>query len=124
MKFKVRGDPSHGAYKLHRTSPWPVTILGSLNASIKKWQVIAKFLSKNKTASLLNGDADTCALCHIVRGMCDDCPIHLYSERYSGCNNTPYDSYVDAYTRGRALKAAKREVVFLTKVKEHYLSRD
>ena len=126
MKFMIKHHKGTNTAILVRKGKMPVTMLGALNASIKKWQTIVKYLKSHKGTYVNNGDARTCALCNITRGYCDNCPVSDYGEKLMGCAYTPYFRY-EGYTDNKYAKilgAAKREVIFLTKVKKHWLENN
>jgi len=126
MKFMIKHHKGTNTAILVRKGKMPVTMLGALNASIKKWQTIVKYLKSHKGTYVNNGDARTCALCSINHGECDDCPVKYYEGRYAGCWNTPYMRYVDCACNKhvKLLGIAKQEVIFLTKVKKHWLENN
>jgi hypothetical protein len=98
---------------LDNTQAWQVTNT--------KWETIREACLCGYL--ITDGGVNTCGLCALYfyghSEECELCPITEVG--YPGCSNTPYEEYQPAVKSGdlaAALRAAEREIEFLTKVNQ------
>jgi hypothetical protein len=84
---------------LYAAGQWPVTKIGALQESIRKW----KFISKHPV--VCDGAGSTCACCQFSISACGECLV-------ADCRGTPYESYVSNPTA----ENARKEVRFLQRI--------
>lgn len=115
-----------------------LTDLERVDMSIRKWEaIVAHYESKHPATVIQDSGRATCALCWKYNNdlgnsvdYCSACPVQLttmYKGRRKFCRGTPYWDYENATEENdvrKALLAAKREVVFLKRVRELVVERD
>jgi hypothetical protein len=98
-----------------------------LDLSIKKWEFIVEWLEDEENADRIDDLDDcgglTCALClkymdSAPKQYCKGCPIALAG--HPGCGDTPYGEFHDVGENADRAGAARKEIVFLQKVKEEH----
>jgi hypothetical protein len=104
--------------KIRKWFPNDMNNKKALNIAIEKWCMI--FLHHLLGGYLTRGlGAYTCALCSLyVCGGCKNCPINIYTNSATACNNTPYISYFRSCTTNKEkIVSALQEILFLIKLR-------
>jgi len=94
----------------------------AIDLSIAKWRLLLSFVEDGVLID--NGDSGSCGLCRFNDTVCEDCPIFKFDNRYDGCENTPYNSYEEAYDKKdfyAMYKACRQEIAFLKEVKSFWI---
>ena len=100
----------------HEELEYRITKDNALEISIAGWKWAKRWMALNE--KFLCKGSQSCALCFVSRGDCEDCVI-FSDVHVGGCGLTPYDKYRELQTYGKksdleeALSICDEEIAYL-----------
>lgn len=94
----------------------PSTLSQAFDMSISKWKFILECLERGTDVRRCGGWM-TCGLCLVHPLGCEKCPVML-NTGYSNCEDTPYESFLDATGIDKKMNIARQEIAFLERLRD------